>query len=570
MKKHLFSALAVVILAVTLCLGAFAVEVGTADELVAIMVNPGAWGEDITLTADIDLTGKEQAPIGNYSTPYTGTFDGAGYTISGLNIANAATVAALAEGEEGVIATIDDLTVGLFGVVQGATIRDVTVKGVVTNNFAAANAEIKIDGYHSATGGIVGTALVGTTLENLTSYVEVNGPCHVGGIAGYLKNFESDGDIAAITAENCVNYGIINPVVGNSGGVFGRVYTNTTYPDVVVLIESCINYADVTSNSLDRNRLAGIVGYVRSEGGVIAINNCRNEGKITGDVPDATGNNRPYVGAMAGRIELTAASSALQVTNCVNTGEIVSSYIGGGIVGLFTRGAAAIENVSNVENCINTAPVRGDGYAAGIAGCSDCGAPTLAEGEDATPYLVQIVNNLNYGNVAIGSNSGGVISQAKNVYVANNVTFDTVACKAAATSVGTPVVENNYYIKGMLLDFNPVGTNIELQVEDAAKAESYPTLDFENVWTITDSGLMLTEFADEKFDVTVEGPVDISDIQDQIEDIMNQGTATTAPVTTAVVDGGEGGFNWVIVAIIAAVVVVVAVVVVIVIKKKKQ
>ena len=130
MKKQIFYIFAVVILAVTLCLGTFAVEVGTADELVAIMLNPARWSEDITLTANIDLTGKEQSPIGTYTTPYTGTFDGAGFTVSGLNIANAATVATLAEGEEGVIATTDDLTVGLFGVVQGATIRDLTVKGV--------------------------------------------------------------------------------------------------------------------------------------------------------------------------------------------------------------------------------------------------------------------------------------------------------------------------------------------------------------------------------------------------------------------------------------------------------
>ena len=32
------------------------------------------------LTADIDLSGETWTPIGSESTPYTGTFDGQGYT----------------------------------------------------------------------------------------------------------------------------------------------------------------------------------------------------------------------------------------------------------------------------------------------------------------------------------------------------------------------------------------------------------------------------------------------------------------------------------------------------------
>ena len=41
------------------------------------------------LTKSIDLTGADWTPIGNASTIYTGTFDGADHTISGMNIENA-------------------------------------------------------------------------------------------------------------------------------------------------------------------------------------------------------------------------------------------------------------------------------------------------------------------------------------------------------------------------------------------------------------------------------------------------------------------------------------------------
>ena len=40
-----------------------------------------------TLTADIDLTGKDWSPIGtNFYNSYTGTFDGGGHTIMGLTV----------------------------------------------------------------------------------------------------------------------------------------------------------------------------------------------------------------------------------------------------------------------------------------------------------------------------------------------------------------------------------------------------------------------------------------------------------------------------------------------------
>ena len=47
------------------------------------------------LTADIDLSGETWTPIGSESTPYTGTFDGPGYAISGMTIQNAETYCGL-------------------------------------------------------------------------------------------------------------------------------------------------------------------------------------------------------------------------------------------------------------------------------------------------------------------------------------------------------------------------------------------------------------------------------------------------------------------------------------------
>lgn len=80
-------------------------ESGTAEDLGYFIQDDGsytvytangllAWNEaaqsdytlNCTLTADIDLTGKEWTPVGNSGQTYNGTFDGQGHRITGLTI----------------------------------------------------------------------------------------------------------------------------------------------------------------------------------------------------------------------------------------------------------------------------------------------------------------------------------------------------------------------------------------------------------------------------------------------------------------------------------------------------
>ena len=57
----------------------------TADGLmnVAELVNGGKTDINITLDTDLDLTGKEWTPIGNYEKQYTGTFNGGAIPLRG-------------------------------------------------------------------------------------------------------------------------------------------------------------------------------------------------------------------------------------------------------------------------------------------------------------------------------------------------------------------------------------------------------------------------------------------------------------------------------------------------------
>ena len=52
----------------------------------AELVNNGETDINITLNTDLNLTNMEWTPIGTESQPYTGTFDGNNYTITGLTV----------------------------------------------------------------------------------------------------------------------------------------------------------------------------------------------------------------------------------------------------------------------------------------------------------------------------------------------------------------------------------------------------------------------------------------------------------------------------------------------------
>ena len=200
MKKIIIALFLIAVLSVS----AFAVEISTPADLSAVMQNSEKWGESYVLTNDIDMSGVKQSPIGTYAAPFTGEFDGAGYTVSGLDITT-------------------DFTGGLFGVIENATLKNVTVKGTVASTFEAEHAESKKDGKYPGVGGLVGVVLHGSTLEKCIGEVTVNAPGNCGALIGHVYNFGE----SAISISDCENYGTVNSTLGNIGGVIGRISLET-------------------------------------------------------------------------------------------------------------------------------------------------------------------------------------------------------------------------------------------------------------------------------------------------------------------------------------------------------
>lgn len=138
--------------------------VTSADGLmnIAKLVNGGKTDINITLTADIDLTGKDWTPIGtDYDNSYKGTFDGGGHTITGLTF------------------TTNDEFAGLFGWLNRAgTVKNVVMEGVqITSNQI----------YGGSIGGVVGVQ-IGGSITGCSSSATVKGTVDVGGVAGQTNS----------------------------------------------------------------------------------------------------------------------------------------------------------------------------------------------------------------------------------------------------------------------------------------------------------------------------------------------------------------------------------------------
>ena len=214
------------------------------------------------LTADIDLKNEEWTPIGigngtrngvPIDFPYSGTFDGNGHTISGLNV------------------NYRNKNGGLFCYVMNATIKNLTVAGSVTHS----------SGDGVAYGGIVGCA-DSSTIENCTNRCTVTGNWYAGGIVGWSTGSDIIG---------CANFGNISSP-SFSGGICGKIGGENDAAGIDATIRDCYNVGMVSGRYA-----GGITGQSDSEHIDILIANCYNVGSLHGST-----NTGEIIGDLSGPI----------------------------------------------------------------------------------------------------------------------------------------------------------------------------------------------------------------------------------------------------------------------------
>ncbi len=249
------------------------------------LVNDGtAVTHDAKLMNNIDLSGvcssggESWTPIGNSTDEYTGTFDGCGFTISGIYIS-----------------AISADYQGLFGYVDGGTIENLRVDGYVFG-----------DEY---VGGIAGYILSGATVSNCYNLATIKGLLYAGGLVGYVT-----GSNTAVT--DCGNLGSSVTNEEYTGGVVGSAVSGAT-------VINCYNEATLSaySSGAQWNYLGGVVGYVSAS----SVINCYNSGSVTG---------YNLTGGVVGNVV-----SSSKVENCYNTASVAlfsgksGTYTIGGVVG---------------------------------------------------------------------------------------------------------------------------------------------------------------------------------------------------------------------------------------------
>ena len=188
-------------------------------------------GYTATLLDGVNLNGSDSnqwIPIGTEQHPFKGLFNGGNHSITNLYMNN----------------TTDGKDYALFGVVEDAIIKNLTVSGTIVAKKTAA--------------GIVAKACGNTTITNVINNVNVSANDKVGGII-------------------CSAYPSYTYDTANNNNV------NAISADRVITLKECVNTGNITclgGVTKDTHMIAGaIVGYA-GQFGRLVCEDCENEGTI--------------------------------------------------------------------------------------------------------------------------------------------------------------------------------------------------------------------------------------------------------------------------------------------------
>ena len=273
--------------------------------------------DTVILEGDIDLANfaitrsavaSNWTPIGTSEKPFTGTFDGNGYTIKNLALVES-------EAKEG------KAYIGFFGYAKDATIKDVTFENVYINIPC-----LDIDHSQGHIGAVAGSLEGTSTIENVTvkgdiqvyATQEANGASRVAVVAGG----NSYGNVTMKNVHVIANEGSYLKANNNTGALAGQLQGKMYF-------ENCSSNIDVTVNKFFAGGLVGIAA------GDSEFVNCHT----TGDVAVVAGragraNDHYRVGGIAGGWA-DGKKNVCTLTGCTYTGNISGTNADGSVATVF-------------------------------------------------------------------------------------------------------------------------------------------------------------------------------------------------------------------------------------------
>ena len=255
------------------------------------------------LMANIDFLAAKTAavPVGSESAPFTGTFNGNGFTL--YNVPMVMTGA---------------MNAGLFGATNGATIQNVNI----VNIYISTDLSEGITGY---VGGLVGVVR-DSTISNV--------------------NIRFDDSIEG-------SYHEIVSRATYTGGMFGRVYATE---NGATSITNCYVYTNITANDNEYSEntsvyLGGFAGQVE---GNVTLQNVYAEGSLTLTNTSITSNNIVhYIGGLVGSTTATTINSAVSNIEITNNNVFKSTYAGGLIGRSVNSNITEVDSASNININLN-------------------------------------------------------------------------------------------------------------------------------------------------------------------------------------------------------------------------
>ena len=358
-------------------------------------LNAAKDGGTVELLKNVTLTGN-WTTVGTELEPFKGTFDGKGYTITGLNIP-----------------TSDNEYMGFIGMLDGGTVKNVKFASVSVNGKDDVGTAVG----RIINGGIVsGVQVLGGT---------VSGAKRVGGVVGSIK--------ASGTVSDCTNAAGVTANDRNAGGIVGSAYYTETGKQMY--ITNCVNNGAVTASgvcggivslsaanvsgntntaAVKGTEVGGIVGEQKSYG---SVTNNTNSGAVMNPVGNAAYGAGGIIGWLRyhGSSEANAypVSEIISVTGNKNSGSVTGGNDAGGIVGTVYN-SAVIMNNQNTAASFSAAT-----FAAGIVGNYQTVETPAAEApaqnkltfgsNTSTTPLVQI--NANCKDLLIYTNGNPIIEE---------------------------------------------------------------------------------------------------------------------------------------------------------------
>lgn len=211
---------------------------------------------------------------------------------------------------------------GLFNFADGAKLKNLNLKDL--------NIQCSYE-----VGGIIGACTGNVEIDNTIVSGRISGNDYISGFVGYSST-DMGGILKISNSKNMANITASSTEVGGFVGGF----TGTGHK---IIIENCINNGEISGNSYT----GGIIGY--QGGNETEITNCINTGKIT--TKGSYG-----IGGLIGYIETNTQS--LQIDKCYNDGELVvtsdswGASAVGGLIGHSGAGNTTITNSYNKQDIV--------------------------------------------------------------------------------------------------------------------------------------------------------------------------------------------------------------------------